>query len=122
MLLKQDMQFEDSVSCLHAIEYFGLSQYVDAIDPEGCKSAKESSKNGFRRGNALHQHIHLETERNSSQSTPAIRTDQNTEVYPDMPVDLICSDYVDSTGMEEICGVLTTVVQLSPVYGLDIFF
>ncbi len=44
----------DSVSCLHAIEHFGLGRYGDPIDPEGWRKGLENLKDMLKPGGVLY--------------------------------------------------------------------
>lgn len=55
MQLPQDLQSSsDSVSCLHALEHFGLGRYGDPIDPAGYVKGFENLKSMLKCGGCLH--------------------------------------------------------------------
>lgn len=44
----------DSISCLHALEHFGLGRYGDALDPNGWKKGLSNMSNILRAGGAMY--------------------------------------------------------------------
>jgi len=48
------LEYCDSISCLHALEHFGLGRYGDSLDPEGWKKGLSNISNILRSGGTMY--------------------------------------------------------------------
>ncbi len=121
MSTKQELPTADSISCLHAIEHFGLGRYGDPIDPEGHKKGLSNLSKMVSEGGILY--ISIPIGKQNEIHFNAHRVFSPTDILtwcPDMPAELVHFDYIDSVrGL--VRDVSPTDVQLSTAYGLGIY-
>jgi hypothetical protein len=53
----------ESLSCLHAVEHFGLGRYADPIDPDACFAAMAAMQRVLKPGGRLYLSVPVGTER-----------------------------------------------------------
>lgn len=61
--LQAKMDYCDSLSCLHALEHFGLGRYGDPIDPEGFKHGLANMSRLLREGGRFYLSVPIGVER-----------------------------------------------------------
>ena len=89
----------DSLSCLHAIEHFGLGRYGDPINPLGHVEGLRNLVKMLKPGGALYisfpishsDQVHFNAHR-------AFRPDSILSWQSDIPIELISFSYVDDSG------------------------
>lgn len=99
-LMMQDaaMPIADSVSCLHALEHFGLGRYGDPIDPMGHRKGFENLTRMVSPGGVLY--VSFPVGRKSVVLFNAHRIFRPSEILDWLPPDFSLGrfDYVDDTG------------------------
>jgi len=64
MNIKEDItDYSDSVSCLHALEHFGLGRYGDSIDPKGYETGLRNMAKILRSGGVFYLSVPVGNER-----------------------------------------------------------
>lgn len=88
----------DSVSCLHALEHFGLGRYGDPIDPTGHRKGFENLTRMVSAGGILY--VSFPIGKTNSVSFNAHRIFHPSEILSWLPSDFSLSrfDYVDDAG------------------------
>lgn len=118
---REDLRTADSVSCLHAIEHFGLGRYGDPIDPEGHKKGLANLLKMVSAGGTLY--ISIPIGRQNEVHFNAHRVFSPTDILtwcPGMPADLVRFDYIDSArGVVRDCR--PTDIQMTSAYGLGVY-
>jgi hypothetical protein len=61
--LQEQHEYCDSLSCLHALEHFGLGRYGDPIDPEGFKHGLANMSHLLRNGGRFYLSVPIGIER-----------------------------------------------------------
>lgn len=108
----------DSLSCLHALEHFGLGRYGDPIDPEGHRKGFASLSRMLRPGGTLYLGVPI--------GRSAVHFNAHRVFAPEEPLtwaagafDLVAFSHVDDSGDLQLAG---DPLRLPPLeYGCGIY-
>jgi len=108
----------DSLSCLHALEHFGLGRYGDSIDPEGHLKGFRSLSQMLRAGGTLYVSFPI--------GKPAVHFNAHRIFHPGEILEwskylfrLVRFDYVDDDGQLHLEASLASLPDLN--YGCGIY-
>lgn len=87
----------DSVSCLHALEHFGLGRYGDPIDADGYKKGFDSLTKMLERGGTLYLSVPIGTERIEFNGERVFSVRRVFDLFQGQ-FELLSLSYVDDSG------------------------
>jgi hypothetical protein len=111
----------DSLSCLHAIEHFGLGRYGDSIDPEGYKRGFSNLIRLLRRGGRLYVSFPIGQQRveyNAHRVLPPADILNWTDADC---LELIRFDFIDDSGELHTEDVISSAEKMNLIYGCGIY-
>jgi hypothetical protein len=115
------VSFCDSVSCLHAIEHFGLGRYGDSIDPEGHKRGFSNLIKLLREGGHLYISFPIGQQRVEF-NAHRVLSPGDIFNWPGVDcLDLIRFDFIDDSGTLHTKEVISSAEQMNLIYGCGIY-
>lgn len=117
------MNYCDSLSCLHALEHFGLGRYGDRIDPKGYESGIRNMANILRPGGVLYLSVPVGVERVEFNANRVFNPNTIVGVAKDSRLTLRgFSLFTDDNGLVETDATYETLSSIGQGrYGLGIF-
>lgn len=120
---KHLVNYCDSISCLHALEHFGLGRYGDPINPDGYKVALNNLSKMLQPNGVLYLSVPIGQERVEFNANRVFNPSKLIEIAKNNKLSLYSLSWIKDTGyLVESCSLTKDMDALSnEYYNLGIF-